>query len=336
MATNLVECSFSLLNEGRKYSGHHRKYVIENALEICYSPATLERIKLREALGYYGHGRRQLCGRMNIQEVDVVTLPDGTQAMVSNVPSNVTVKFDVAQDGTVTHTQEILDTETGKIVSGLHASRVGGFSWACPGDDKGSRGTTRLTGFSGFDFVLQPGFATNRGYIFESATGPADQQVLESVSAIIGDDKKAEQLVAGWRLSSLQQLEDLEDMIFESESRYVNLKDQFEAITQEAAQAMSDRDAALTQVDAIRDRFKGVLEGINGALPFFIPEGAMHAMMEGDFERARPIFESATRFDFSQYPLRTEQARHSAVTEVASRREEQHYGTAGYGFDFNL
>lgn len=336
MATNLIDCSFSLLNEGRKYSGQHRKYVIENAREICYAPATRERIKLREALGYYGHGRRVLCRKMNIQEVDVMTLPDGTQAMVSNVPSNVTVAFDVDQDGTVKHTQEILETETGKIVSGLHASRVGGFSWACPGDDKGSLGTTKLTGFSGFDFVLQPGFATNRGYVLESATGAAEQQVLESVSAIIGDDKKAEQLVAGWRLSSLQQVEDLEDMVFESESRYFDLKAQYDAAQQEAMQLVSDRDSALTQAEALHSRFKGVLEGICGALPFFIPEDAMHSMLEGDFERAKHVFESAAHFDFTQYPLRSAQGRQHAVTDVAQQSEEPEYGTAGYGFAMKL
>ena len=126
MPNDKIECSFSLLDSGRKYSGQHRKYLIENAREICYLPAVRERIKMREALGYYGHGRRVLCGRMDIQEVDVVTLPDGSQAMVSNVPSNVTVQFDISKDGLVSHTQEILNTETGKIVAALHASRVGG------------------------------------------------------------------------------------------------------------------------------------------------------------------------------------------------------------------
>ena len=134
MPNDKIECSFSLLDSGRKYSGQHRKYLIENAREICYSPTVRERIKMREALGYYGHGRRVLCGRMDIQEVDVVTLPDGSQAMVSNVPSNVTVQFDISKDGLVSPTQEILNTATGKIVAALHASRGGGYSWACPGE----------------------------------------------------------------------------------------------------------------------------------------------------------------------------------------------------------
>ena len=141
MPAQRLNCSFSLLDGGRQYTGNHRKYIIENAREICNSPATKEKIRLREALGFYGHGRRILAGKMNIGEVEAVTLPDGGKAIVSNIPSNVTVAFDVSPEGVVSHSQEVLDTETGKIVSTLHASRVGGFSWACPGVDGGRGGS---------------------------------------------------------------------------------------------------------------------------------------------------------------------------------------------------
>ena len=33
-AIERIKCSFSLLDGGRKYTGNHRKYVIENAREI--------------------------------------------------------------------------------------------------------------------------------------------------------------------------------------------------------------------------------------------------------------------------------------------------------------
>ena len=164
-AIERIKCSFSLLDEGRKYTGNHRKYVIENAREICYAPETREKIKLREALGYYGHGGRQIAGRMDLSEVQAVTLPGGTEQVITNIPSNVTVQFDIDKDGTVTHSQDVLDSDTGRIVQGLNKSHVGGFSWACPGEDGGATGKTKLTGFSGFDYVLNPGFAYNRGYV---------------------------------------------------------------------------------------------------------------------------------------------------------------------------
>ena len=109
MPAQRLNCSFSLLDEGRQYTGNHRKYIIENAREICNSPATKEKIRLREALGFYGHGRRILAGKMNIGEVEAVTLPDGGKAIVSNIPSNVTVAFDVSPEGVVSHPQEVLD-----------------------------------------------------------------------------------------------------------------------------------------------------------------------------------------------------------------------------------
>ena len=82
MPAQRLNCSFSLLDEGRQYTGNHRKYIIENAREICNSPATKEKIRLREALGFYGHGRRILAGKMNIGEVEAVTLPDGGKALI--------------------------------------------------------------------------------------------------------------------------------------------------------------------------------------------------------------------------------------------------------------
>ena len=54
----IIECSFNLFKEGRQYTGHHRQYVLESALKTCNAPETREKIKLREALGYLGHGRR--------------------------------------------------------------------------------------------------------------------------------------------------------------------------------------------------------------------------------------------------------------------------------------
>lgn len=336
MAKNLIPCSFSLLSEGRKYTGQHRKYLIENAREICYSPATRERIKLREALGYYGHGRRVLCNKMNLQEVDVITLPDGTQAMVSNVPSNVTTRFDVAEDGTVTHEQEILDTETGKIVSGLHASRVGGFSWACPGEDGGRTSTTRLKGFSGFDYVLQPGFAQNRGYVLESAIGLRDK-VLESVAAVVKDDKKAEQLAAGWQFSYQARIGELEDMIFESESELVDLRDQYRGIQRELVDAIANKSKAEAELENFKHNFEGVLESIRDSFPFFIPENVMQDMMNGDFTRAKAIFESASEFNFASVPVRGRKNKtEPVIMQDNAQIEPPEYGSAGYGFTLKI
>lgn len=329
---NVIECAFSLLDTQRKYTGQHRQYVITNARDICYSPETREKISKREALGYYGHGRRVLCGRMDIQEVDVITLPNGQQAMVSNIPSNVTVTFDVDQDGTVKHKQEILNTETGKIVDKLNASKVGGFSWACPGTDGGERKLTTLTGFSGFDYVLTPGFSANRGYILESAQ---KDMVLESVAAIVGDDKKAEQLVAGWKFED-DRITRLEDAVFESRNAYFELQSQSSQLEQKLANSEAQLSLAKDTIKTTQEKFEGILESIADSLPFFIPENVMHEMLEGDFTRARGIFESAARMDFSQFPLGKANAVQVKTPSGIFKKDAPEYGTAAYGFDILL
>lgn len=339
MERSTITCAFSLFDEGRKYSGNHRRYLVENAREICYSPATREKIKLREALGFYGHGRRILSGKVAIQEVEIATLPDGTQAIISNIPSNVTTAFDVADDGTVTHSQEILDTEPGRIVSGLHTSKIGGFSWACKGQDpdraRSPNGATRLSGFSGFDYVLTPGFSANRGYILESAAG-TEQHILESIAATVGSDERARQYVAGWNLDHLSRIQELEDAIFESESREAELFSSLHQHEKALADAVLEKEKALFESAKTRGHYQELLKALTESFPFFIPENIMHDMLEGDFSRAKHIFESATHLDFTQFPLRPAQGRQHSVMEVAQQREEPDYGTAGYGFAMKL
>ena len=229
------------------------------------------------------------------------------------------------QDGQVSHTQELLDTETGKIVAGLHASRVGGFSWACQGKDGRQSRPSILSGFSGFDYVLQPGFSGNRGYVLESAV-PAGDRILESVAAVVGNDARAEQLVAGWRLDAQNRQKELENAIFESESRIVEVTSERDAM----AEKLKQTEEAMTNV-------RRVIENIADSLPFFIPEAVMHEMLEGDFQRARGIFESARRFDFSQFPVSEKKENGEGVNiHVLPRDEKPDYGTSDYGFTLEL
>lgn len=84
MPAQRLNCSFSL-RRGPPVYGQSQEYIIENARRS----ATHQRPKknqAQEALGFYGHGRRILAGKMNIDEVEAVTLPDGGKAIVSNIP----------------------------------------------------------------------------------------------------------------------------------------------------------------------------------------------------------------------------------------------------------
>lgn len=326
-----ISCSFSLFNDGRQYTGNHRKYLVANAREICYCATTRERLALREAYGYYGHGRRILAGRMKIGEVEAVTLPDGGTAIISNIPSNVTIAFDVAEDGTVTHTQELLSTETGQIVKGLHESRVGGFSWACPGVDRGSKGITHLSGFAGFDYVLSPGFSTNRGYILESTDGAAEQGILECVAATLHDDSKAEQYVRGWTRDYQSRIAQLEQQLFHLESNGAEMAAEHDALKSLAEEAAATREKTFQEAEALKSAVADTMKALNDALPIFIPEGAMHAMLNGDFSRAKAIFESASRIDFGQYPLSHMGQQGTNNPQIPAPQQEPEFGTANYG-----
>lgn len=341
--SEMIKCAYSLFDEGRKYSGNHRKYLLENAKEICYSPATRERIRLREALGYYGHGRRMLSGRMDIGETELAVMPDGTKAIIDNVPSNTTVAFDVADDGTITHVQEILPTDTGAIVSKLNAGKIGGFSWACPGKDGGRSRPTIMSGFSGFDYVLRPGFSGNRGYLLESAD--AEDKILECVAAVVHDDKAAEAIVERWKLSSDDsdealfaaqgQLCELKGQLFESANRLAEEKKQLEAVQKQLADMTSQcMDLKMDQA-ALRKDVRGILESVCDKLPFIIPDEAMHDMLEGDFTRARAIIEEAAVYDYSHLPIRPVK-KETYIRADKHMKEEPEYGTAEYGFSLKL
>ena len=109
-----VDDVFNIHKEGRT-GGNGRRYVLHAVRQMIQSPATQEGLKLGELEGYYGHGRRQLTGKMRLPEVEVITV-GGQQVVIENVPSNRTVALDVDDSGNVSHTQEVLDTAPGLIV----------------------------------------------------------------------------------------------------------------------------------------------------------------------------------------------------------------------------
>lgn len=276
-----------------------------------------------------------LAGKMNIGEVEAATLPDGGKAIVSNIPSNVIVAFDVSPEGVVSHSQEVLDTETGKLVSTLHASRVGGFSWACPGVDGGRGKPTRLSGFSGFDYVLNPGFSSNRGYILEGAADTArqEQMILECLAATVKDDRKAEKYLAGWTGHA--------GASRGAGRRHFRVHRPTSRIDGTAAPKRRNR---LHVKGPMRVRHSGSRSAEGTAcrvdrrarllFPCFIPEDVQHQMMEGDFSRAKMIFEQASRVDFSQYPI--EEHKPKTISPGSQTQEPPLYGSGAFGFMIDI
>lgn len=127
--------------------------------------------------------------------------------------------------------------------------------------------------------------------------------ILESVAAVVGDDEKAERYVRGWMDDLQVRLIELEDQVFESEGRRAALLDERERLREAARTAVREREAAEAHSANMAEGLRSLLDILKDNMPFFIPEDAMHGMLNGDFTRAKAVFESATRIDFSQFPL---------------------------------
>lgn len=156
---NTVTDRFSLVDTIRKHTPQNgRKYVLESVRNTFNRADVKERINLGEMYGYYGHGRRALyynkAKKLNLPEVSVVMV-EGKPVVLENVPSNRTLSVSIDDDGIVTHTQEILDTDSGRIVQGMHNSNAGGWSWATSGNDSA---LSLVTSFDGFDYVTVPNY----------------------------------------------------------------------------------------------------------------------------------------------------------------------------------
>lgn len=185
MTTSLktVTDRFSLFNNPRKFSGNNRDYALSAVKNTLESPATQELISLGEAYGYYGHGRRQMAGKLEIPETMVINV-NGKPVVVDNIPSNRTLAISVDGNGIVSHTEEILSTDSGRIVNGLLESRAGGWSWASGGPD-GKKAIMRV--YMGMDYVKNPNYISmdHPSFLLESGSTREQQEemILESLKS---------------------------------------------------------------------------------------------------------------------------------------------------------
>jgi len=332
----IIKCNFNLFNEGRKYTGHHRNYVLESARTVCNAPETKEGIRLREKLGYLGHGRREIARKLQLNEVEPVRLPDGSTIIVENIPSNITTFFEVYQDGNVEHHQEILETAPGKVVTGLNASKVGGFSWACGGMDGGVIGTTRITNFHGFDYVMNPGFSANRGYVLENADGKTRDMILESICKAGVEDKDAERYLNSWVASAQLRAMELEDQLEQAAIYEDAIREDLEgkaAMIETMTKALADEAAAK---DA---REKLIMECASKSV-IVVPERVVDAMLsmagEADFLQILGFFESASRVDLGAFPLTGNNGKDATTLPPQYRPSDNaEYGKALAGYDFS-
>ena len=168
METSLI--TYNLKDRGRQYRGKERHFHLQKMAEAINSPATQERVKHRDMLGYYGHWPRVKYG---------LNPCEGNEAGALQ-PALVTTLLTAKDDGTITHKAEFLKTKPGQIAAQLFSSRTGGFSSAI--DES-------KPDFFGFDYVLEPNYSTNRGYqiTFDSVTNSFIAEGVSLDDVVISD-----------------------------------------------------------------------------------------------------------------------------------------------------
>ncbi|EIG2021208.1 head processing protein, partial [Escherichia coli] len=75
---------FCLYSNARKGRQNGRQYVLSAVKAMLESKETQEGLRLGELFGYYGHGRRQLTGKLEVPETSVIMV-EGRPVVIDNV-----------------------------------------------------------------------------------------------------------------------------------------------------------------------------------------------------------------------------------------------------------
>lgn len=210
--------TYNVHDRGRKHRGVERLFDTVALAKLINSPETQERVKKGDLIGYYGHWARVKFG-MATQEVGLL---DGK--IVATPTAVRTVYLSCDTNGNITHQAEFLNTEQGKYAASLYASKAGGWSSAIDAIP-GSKPSIPVA-FQGMDYVLEPNYDTNRGYVrgmLDSVT--TGQETPEELiafldSAIAGEEATASYLVSlldSVTRQNMQALEALEVVTRENE-----------------------------------------------------------------------------------------------------------------------
>ncbi len=165
---------YNLLDRMRKHRGQERNFDTAAAERLLNGPAVQERIRLGDMTGYFGHWPRVQFG-LDPAEGGIVS---GKQ--VSLEPCVRTTFLKAYPNGDVEHEQEFLDTTSGKIAERIYGSNAYGFSSAI--DAKRLGAIQVPTGFFGFDFVKEPNYSANRGYVVALDGVIDSEDVLDAVA----------------------------------------------------------------------------------------------------------------------------------------------------------
>lgn len=288
-----VETSINLHKEGR--TGHNgRRYVHHSVKRMLDSAATREGLRLGELVGYFGHTPRSLSGKMKPAEQEIVML-DGKPVIMQNVPSNRLVAISLDDDGTLHHTQEILNTASGTIVTSMLDSNAGGWSWAVTGPSNYTGDHPQV--LYGFDYVAQPNFVplSRQGAMMDSVGQAVISQLGMAESDYCAMLDSWVQVSAARRAeeASLYDVMMLDGMLAEQTSKSAQLAQDLEAAREERKQATAFREQIM--LDALE------------AYPMMLTKEQRKAIAAlatpEDAKVLRQFLDGLSRSDFSSLPL---------------------------------
>lgn len=305
-----ITCTFNIFDTGRVHGDKNRGYLLDNVKSAINSSFVQERLRMREMLGYVGHGYRELAKKLNVGEVDTARLPNGQSTVIKAIPACVCTDIRIDDEGNLTHTQEIIDNEEGKTLLGLHNSRIGGFSWAAsPAGNLATMGSnTLIDGIYGFDYVVNPLFSSNRGFVLDSADDEAGEQaILDSLQAHGIEAMEARDRLSEWYASVNIEAQHYRDQTMQymnllaaQNANYDNLQDQHNAVANQLK-------AIQSQQEADKEARKQAIRELAVKSPVVIPTAVVEALIEGkDAEGIAgllAVIGKAARIDTSTLPI---------------------------------
>lgn len=152
--------TYNVRERGRQHRGAERNFDTVTLARLINSGSVQERVKNRDMHGYYGHWPRLIFG-MNPVEGGI---HEGRQVTLE--PALTMLSVSASDDGTITYEVEFNANPPGRVAHRLWQSKRGGFSSAIDAVER--NGVHVPIAFYGVDYVYEPNYTTNRGYVLDS------------------------------------------------------------------------------------------------------------------------------------------------------------------------
>ncbi|EKN4689530.1 head processing protein [Yersinia ruckeri] len=298
---------FSVIDCIRKHTPqNNRNYMLSSIKASLNSKETKEKMALGELFGYYGHERREehykRTGSLVLPQTSVLMV-DGKPVVLDNVPSNRTVSASIDDSGIVTHSQEILDTDTGRIVQAMEKSKAGGWSWVTGGADTTWKSVVRK--YYGCDYVTTPNYISlDREVMMSESVNERKDHIVKSFLECGYSETAAVDLSEHFEKMREQ------EMMVESVNRLQTAEGELLILSGrllELTEKLEEQDSMLEAANNSKALRQNRLATAIDKLPLFLTEEQRNAMLrmetEDDLQVVEAIFESVGGVGISGLPL---------------------------------